>query len=82
VAVGAFGALVSARLAGAVPESVLRELVGPEHGRGLAAATLAGASAHLREAVATVFTGVAAIGVGVAASGAAFPKPGASTDPP
>ncbi|MFO0608200.1 MAG: MDR family MFS transporter [Polyangiales bacterium] len=80
VAVGAFGALVSARLAGAVPESVLRELVGPEHGRGLAAATLAGASAHLREAVATVFTGVAAIGVGVAASGAAFPKPAEARD--
>lgn len=74
VAVGAFGALVASRLAGHVPEAVLRDLVGPTHGRGLPTATLAEASRHLRDAVTTVFAGVMAIGVGVAAAGAWFPR--------
>jgi EmrB/QacA subfamily drug resistance transporter len=82
VAVGAFGALVATRLAGRVPEAVLRDLIGPEHGRHLAAATLAGASAQLREAIATVFTGLVAVGVGVAASGVAFPRRAEATSPP
>jgi EmrB/QacA subfamily drug resistance transporter len=74
VAVGAFGALLSTRLEGRVPEAVLRDLVGPEHGRGLAAAVLAGASTDLRAAIATVFSGLVAIGFGVAASGVGFPR--------
>ena len=53
VAVGAFGALVASRLAGHVPETVLRDLVGPTHGRGLASATLVEASRQLRDAVIT-----------------------------
>ena len=49
VAVGPSARSSPRGLAGAVPESVLRELVGPSTA-GLGTATLAGASAHLREA--------------------------------
>lgn len=74
VSVGAFGALLSWRLAGRVPEGILRELLGAGHGRSLGAAVLHRVSGDLGAAILSVFTGVAALGLVAASAGLAFPR--------
>lgn len=73
VAVGALGAMLAQRLADKVPERVLRELVGPEHGRSLGAETLARMSSVLDAGMQSVFFVVAVCGVLAAVVGMMFP---------
>ena len=73
VAVGALGALLARRVAGDVPESLLREMLGPEHGAGVDPRVLQAAGVHLSGAMVTVFGVVAALGVLAALTGPFFP---------
>jgi EmrB/QacA subfamily drug resistance transporter len=83
VAVGALGALLARRVAGDVPESLLRQMLGPEHGAGVDPAVLHAAGAHLAGAMVVVFGAIAALGALAALTGPFFPAaPRRSTDVP
>lgn len=73
VAVGALGALLAGQVAGDVPEAVLREMLGPEHGAGLDPAVLHAAGGHLAGAMVTVFGVIAVLGGLAALTGPFFP---------
>lgn len=73
VAVGALGALLARQVAGDVPESLLREMLGPEHGAGLDPAVLHAAGVHLSGAMVTVFGVIAVLGGLAALTGPFFP---------
>lgn len=73
VAVGALGALLAAEVAGRVPEPLLRQMLGPEHGRGVDPAVLHAAGAQLASGMATVFGVIALLAGLAAATGAMFP---------
>lgn len=77
VAVGALGALLAARVAGEVPEELLRRMLGPDHGVGIDAAVLHRAGAHLASGMGTVFGVIAVLGVTAAATGLLLPAPAA-----
>jgi EmrB/QacA subfamily drug resistance transporter len=82
VAVGALGALLARRVAGDVPESLLRQMLGPEHGAGVDPAVLQAAGAHLARAMVAVFGVIAALGALAALTGPFFPAvPRSSTLP-
>ncbi len=76
-AVGALGALLAARVAGDVPESLLRRMLGPDHGAGIDPAVLHRAGTHLASGMGTVFGVIAVLGVMAAATGLLLPAPAA-----
>jgi MFS family permease len=76
VAVGGLGALLAANLGSQVPASLLNELLGPEHGRGLDPAILAQLSGELRLGLQHVFDAIALISVASLAAGFFFPRTG------
>lgn len=73
VAVGALGALLAARLAGRVPEPLLRRMLGPTHGEGVDPELLRRVGEHFATGSAAVFAAVAVLGVMAAATGPFFP---------
>ena len=73
VGVGALGALLARRVAGDVPESLLRQMLGPEHGAGIDRAVLHAAGGHLAGAMVTVFGVIAGLGALAALTGPFFP---------
>jgi hypothetical protein len=73
VAVGALGALLARQVAGDVPESLLREMLGPEHGAGVDPVVLHAAGVHLAGAMVTVFGVIAVLGGLAALTGPFFP---------
>ncbi len=74
IAVGALGALLAAGFGPDVPRSLLNQLVGPEHGRGLAPDVLAVISGALRDGLVRVFFAIAVLGSLAVAAGFFFPK--------
>lgn len=73
VAVGALGSLLAARLAGRVPEPLLRRILGPTRGEGLDPSVLHRVGAHFATGSTAVFAAVAVLGVLAAATGPFFP---------
>jgi len=63
IAVGVLGAVLARSLAGRVPESVLDSLLGPEHGRGLAAELVRGYRGEMQAGMGPLFHVIAAIGI-------------------
>jgi len=81
VLVGVLGAVLAHGLAGQVPESVLDELLGPEHGRSLASGDLEHYRAAVQVGMGPIFHALGALGVVGAMLGFLFPRVqvGAST---
>lgn len=89
ITVGALGALIATSLKGKVPEHTLDDLLGPEHGKGLAASLLAEYRHVIAAAMKPVFAVVAGLGVSSFAASLLFPhvemkkkEPGAAAEPP
>ncbi len=74
-AVGALGALLAARVAGDVPEALLRRMLGPDHGVGVDPVVLHRAGVHLASEMGTVFRVIAVLGVLAGATGLLLPAP-------
>jgi EmrB/QacA subfamily drug resistance transporter len=74
VAIGALGAVLAAGLGNDVPKELLNQLLGPEHGRGLDASTLAQLSGLLTGSLRHVFDVIAALSLASLAAGMAFPQ--------
>lgn len=63
IAVGALGALLAASFGPTVPQNMLNQLVGPEHGKTLSPDVLALLSSGLREGLIRIFLAITALGV-------------------
>jgi EmrB/QacA subfamily drug resistance transporter len=74
IAVGALGAVLVAGVGEHVPASLLNELLGPEHGKGLDPAVLAQLADDLRGGLRHVFEVIAAMSVGAVGAGFLFPQ--------
>jgi len=74
VLVGVLGAVLARGLAGRVPESVLDELLGPEHGRALAPADLERYRAAVQVGMGPIFHVLGAMGIVGAMLGFLFPR--------
>jgi EmrB/QacA subfamily drug resistance transporter len=73
IAVGVLGVVLARGLAGRVPEEILDQLLGPEHGRNIAAAELAGYRADVQQGMVPIFHVLAGMGVLGAMLGFLFP---------
>jgi EmrB/QacA subfamily drug resistance transporter len=74
VAVGGLGAVLAASVGQHVPPSLLNQLLGPEHGRGLDAALLGQLAGDLRGGLERVFDAIALVSIGSLAAGLLFPR--------
>lgn len=74
VVVGALGALVATMLRGKVPEHVLDDLLGPEHGKTLAPSMLQAYEAHLLHAMKPLFAILVGLGAAASVAGWFFPN--------
>lgn len=74
VAVGALGELLARRLAGAVPEAQLRQILGPEHGAGIDPAVLHAVASRIASGMTAVFLAIAVLGACAALTGPFFPS--------
>lgn len=73
VVVGALGAMIATLLRGKIPEHMLDDLLGPEHGKGLSAALLGQYQSAIAKAMHPVFGVVAGLGAAAAVAGMFFP---------
>jgi MFS family permease len=73
VVVGALGALVAGLLRGKVPEHMLDDLLGPEHGKALSPAALGEYEGLIAAAMRPVFVVIAVLGGAALVAGSRFP---------
>ncbi len=74
IVVGALGSLIAAQLRGKIPEHVLDDLLGPEHGKTIAPALLTEYETSIAAAMKPVFGIVTLLGIGAFFAGLRFPK--------
>ncbi len=84
LAVGALGGVLAATLLAdsSIPAEAADQLLGPAHGRGLAAGVLRSLTGSLQEGLGVVFWVIAAIAAASAAVSLLFPKLAITRDPP